>query len=165
MKQYTPFKDITIGKNWLQLLLEDETPVVEFDFQTFNHIWILNQHLPSLSDPLYIKEFAEIANFLWKGLSFTFIDQIEEYKKFYIEHVELEKQHPSDVFPFRLTDYQIFDVSVMHDPKIEKNLLHFFVYQTATAIPYQVVCPFPYDSSSTVVRYQILPIKQPVSSS
>jgi hypothetical protein len=77
----------------------------------------------------------------------------------------LEKKHPSDVFPYRLTDYKIFDVSVMHDPCVEEGHLLYFVYHTTTGLPYRVVCPFPYTSTSTVIHYQILPIKSEASRS
>lgn len=159
----TTVKELSIGPYLLRLFMQDETPMVECEGQFYNHVWLLSQQLSCLSDPAYIKEFAEISNFLWKGLQFQFIHQAADYQKFYIEQVELEKRYPSDVFPYRLTDYKIFDVSVMHDPRLEEGSLSYFVYQTATALPYRVVCPFPYTSTSTLVHYQILPIKTEAS--
>lgn len=152
-------KEITLGFHTLRLYMQDEMPFVEHREQSFNHIWLLGQQLALLSDPIYIKEFAEISNFLWKGLQFQFIDKIADYQKFYVEQVELEKKCPTDIFPYRLTDYKIFDVSVMHDPRLEGENLCYFVYNTTTALPYRVVCPFPYTTSSALVHYQILPIK------
>lgn len=154
------FKELSVGPNTLRLLLQNQNPLVEFNDQIFNHVWSLGQQLPCLSDPAYLKEFAEISNFLWKGSQFQFIDTISQYQKFYIEQVELERKYSSDVFPYRLTDYKIFDVSVMHDPQVEEGLLRYFVYNTTTGLPYRVVCPFPYISTSTLVHYQILPIKE-----
>ena len=159
MSFYPTIKEITIGPCSLRLCMQDQIPLVEYSRHFFNHIWLLAQQLPCLSDPTYIKEFAEISNFLWKGLQFQFIEKIADYQKFYIEQVELEKKCPTDIFPYRLTDYKIFDVSVMHDPHLEEGNLCYFVYQTATALPYRVVSPFPYTSTSTLVHYQILPIK------
>jgi hypothetical protein len=161
----TPIKDIAVGSRTLRLIMQDQTPLVECEGNFFNHVWLLGQSVACLSDPAYLKEFAEISNFLWKGLQFQFIDQIANYQKFYTEQVELEKKYPSDVFLYRLTDYKIFDVSVMHDPRLEEERLSYFVYQTTTGIPYRVVCPFPYTSTSALVHYQILPIKTEASRS
>lgn len=156
-------KEILIGPYTLRLFMQDQTPLVQCEGHVFNHIWLLNQHVSSLSETSYLKEFAEISNFLWKGLQFQFIEHIASYQKFYTEQVELEKKFPSDVFPYRLMDYKIFEVSVMHDPRVENNQLSYFVYHTTTALPYRVVCPFPYISTSTLVHYQILPIKAEAS--
>lgn len=153
------FREITIGPYTLHLLMQDQIPLVKFEDQCFNHLWLLVQHIPLLSDLTYLKEFAVISNFLWKGLQFDFIDYIANYQKYYDEQVELERKCPSDIFPYRLTDYKIFDISVMHDPCVEEGNLLYFVYHVSTGLPYRVVCPFPYTSTSTLVHYQILPIK------
>lgn len=152
-------KEISVGPYTLSLVMRDQTPLVEYEGHFFNHVWLLNQQLSYLSDLNYLPEFAEISNFLWKGLEFQFIENIVDYQKFYIEQIELEKKFPSDVFPYRLTDYKIFDISVMHQPHVENEQLSYFVYHVTTAIPYRVICPFPYTSTSTLVHYQILPIK------
>lgn len=154
----TAIKEISVGPYTLRLFMQDQTPLVECEGQFYNHVWLLSQQLSCFSDPTYLKEFAEISNFLWKGLLFQFIDQIADYQRFYIEQVELEKKCPSDLFPYRLTDYKIFDVSVMHPPRLEEGNLFYFVYHTTTALPYRVVSPFPYTSTSTLVHYQILPL-------
>jgi len=156
----TLFKEMAIGPYNFCLLMQNQIPLVKFDDQFFYHVWGLVHQFSLLSDPFYLREFAEISNFLWKGLHFHFIDCITDYQKYYLEHVELEKKYPSDVFPYRLTDYKIFDVSVMHDPCLEDGNLHYFVYHTATGVPYRVVCPFPYTSNASVVHYQILPIAE-----
>lgn len=163
MTNSTLIKEMPIGPFILGLHLQNDTPFVEFNKQLFPHVWLLNQQFPLLSQPTYLKEFAEISNFLWKGLQFQFINPIADYQKFYIQQVELEKKFHSDVFPYRLTDYKIFDVSIMHDPRLEEENLKYFVYQTSTGLPYRVVCPFPYTSASTLVHYQILPVKTEAS--
>lgn len=155
----TLFKEMSIGPYTLRLFLQAERPLVEFNDQIFNHIWLLGQQIPHLSDSIYIKEFAELSNFLWKGSQFHFIESIADYQRFYNEQVELEKKCPSDIFAYRLTDYKIFDVSVMHDPLLVDDQLRYFVYNKTTGLPYRVVCPFPYVSTSTLVHYQILPLK------
>lgn len=156
-------KEIPLGPYTLRLIMQDQTPLIECDGEVFNHVWLLSQHIAILSDPAYIKQFAEISNFLWKGLQFQFIEDVVDYQNFYIEQIELEKKCPSDVFQYRLTDYKIFDVSVMHEPLLDEGQLFYYVYNTSTALPYRVVCPFPYSATSTLVHYQILPIKAEAS--
>jgi hypothetical protein len=159
----TLVKELSTGPYTLHLLLQGQTPLVEFDNQAFAHLWLLVQQLPLLCEGNYLKEFAEISNFFWKGVQYQCIDCIPDYQKHYVTQVELEKKHPSDVFPYRLTDYKIFDVSCMHDPRVEDGNLLYFVYNTTTGLPYRVVCPFPYASTSMLVHYQILPIKDEAS--
>lgn len=159
MEKSSLVKDISLGEDMVRLILDGDTPSVQFRDLPFTQLWLLCNQCPCLCDPAYFKEFAEIANFLWKGSAFQYIDNIEGYQSFYLSQIELEKMHPTDVFPFRLTDYKIFDISVMHEPRLIENHLHFFVFQTETRIPYRVVSPYPYTSLSTLVHYQILPLK------
>lgn len=158
MSEFSCIKKIMIGQLSLQLLLRDQYPYVEYDGRIFQHIWLLAQECILLSDSAYLAQFAEISNFFWKGLSFRFIEDIEGYQKFYHQRIQEEKQCPGDIFPYRLTDYKIFDVSIMHLPQVSEGTLRFFVYQVETGLPYRVICPFPYLANSTHVHYQILPI-------
>lgn len=159
----TLVKEISIGPHTIHLMLKENMSLIKFNEQFFSHLWLLVQQIPELSDADYLREFAEVSNFLWKGIQFECVISIESYQKRYNEQIELEKKYPSDVFPYRLTDYKIFDVSVMHDPRLEEGNLLYFVYNTTTGLPYRVVCPFPYTSTSTLVHYQILPIKTEAS--
>jgi len=152
-------KTVEIGEEKIFLELHDGSPFAKFRDEWLSHLWILCKKCPLLTNIAYIKPFALIANFLWKGDGFQVIEQIEEYQNFYYQQIEMENNNPTDVFPFRLTDYQIFDVSVMHSPQVIDESLHFFVYHALSGLPYRVVCPFPYTSLSTLVHYQILPLK------
>lgn len=154
----TPAKTIIIGSHTLYLTLKNQAPVVDYRDQTYTHFYFLIDQIPELSNPLYIEAFAHISNFFWKGGQFHCIDKIADYQKYYVERVKMEKKHPADVFEYRLTDYKIFDVSVMHEPRIEGDSLIYYTYQASTGLPYRVVCPFPYTKTSTLVHYQILPI-------
>lgn len=153
-------KEIHIGSTRFHLLIQGQVPWVECNGQFFNHVWLLIQEHSILSDCPYIEQFAEISNFLWKGLQFQYVDHISDYQRFYTEQVELEKKCAGDIFQYRLTDYKIFDVSLMHEPRIEGDQLHYFVYNKTTGVPYRVVCPFPYEGTSTLVHYQVLPLKE-----
>jgi len=137
-------KEVRVGASSFQLLMQDQTPLVECGGHFYSHIWLLIQQHLILSENAYIEQFAEISNFMWKGLQFQFVDDISSYQQFYTEQVELERKCPSDVFQYRLTDYKIFDIAVMHPPRLEGEQLHYFVYNTTTGLPYRVVCPFPY---------------------
>jgi hypothetical protein len=151
-------KYIKVGSHTVSLCWNDQLPVAKYLDQIYPHIWLLVNQLPELSHPEYLVSFAQLSNFLWKGKQFKYIECIKTYQNHYKERIELERRYPSDLFEYRLTDYHIFDVSIMHEPRIESNQLIYFTYQTSTGLPYKVVCPFPYISNSSTVHYQILPI-------
>jgi hypothetical protein len=151
-------QSLTLGDDILHLCLHDNTPVVEFKEKVYKHLYLLIEEVKELSQPSNMKLFPIIANFFWKGTEFQFIDSIPNYQKQYQDRVIYEKQFPADVFEFRLTDYKIFDVSVMHDPAIEQGQIIFFVCNLTNGLPYRVVAPFPYNAPSSLVHYQILPV-------
>lgn len=151
-------KEIHIGTDKISLSLQNNQPLAEWNNHTFKHLWFLVRAIPNLSNPSYITTFAEISNFFWKGQQFQCIASIPKFQEEYRRQVEMEKKHPADVFPFRLTDYKIFDVSVMHEPKIIKDQLIYYTFNISNGLPYRVVCPYPYPSASTLIHYQILPI-------
>lgn len=153
-----PVKEIDIHDQKFTLILKNHAPVVEWSNKEFPHLWFLLEKCPLLSQEKHINDFATIANFFWKGLEFECISSISHFQKNYKQRVELEKDYPADVFPYRLTDYKIFNISVMHEPRIENGELFFFVYRISNGLPFRVVCPFPYPTDSIVVHYQILPI-------
>lgn len=152
-------KELPVGPYVLKLLMQGNVPLVEKNGQLYHHVWLLAIQMPIISDPAYIRQFAEVSNFLWKGLQFQFIEEIDAYQRFYLDQVEMEKKCSGDLFRYRLTDFKIFDVAFMHEPLIEDGQLLYFVYNTSTGLPYRVVCPFPYTKSSTLVHYQVLPLK------
>ncbi len=139
------------------LHLQGEFPFVEFNQQTYSFLWQLLHVLPTLSDPKNIDLFAQISNFYWKAGKFQYIHAIEEYQKFYTDRIKQEKTNPDAHFDYKLTDYKIFDVSVLHAPQIESNQAIYFTYDSSTYIPYRVTCAFPYHQKQAV-HYQILPI-------
>jgi hypothetical protein len=156
-------REVYVGPHQVTLWLDELNTGATFQGQHFAHLWLLVQQIPALSDPIYLQAFAEISNFFWKGQEFEFITTISDYQMFYETQVDLERKCPSDIFPYRLTDYKIFDVFTMHEPYLENNQLIYFVYNVSNGLPYRVVCPFPYLSTSTVVHYQILPLKSEAS--
>ncbi|MFI5343173.1 MAG: hypothetical protein ACHQUC_03020 [Chlamydiales bacterium] len=159
MKQKELVKELKFGPHRICLFFQDQIPIAIHDEQTFTFLWELIEKIPPLSDALYLSEFAFLSNFFWKAGQFQYIECIESYQKYYLERVELERSQPVDLFEYRLTDYKIFDVSVMHPPKVENRQLIYFTCNVTNGLPYRVVCPFPYHLESTHVHYQILPIK------
>ena len=152
-------KELKFGSESISLFLHDQVPIAGYENQTFTFLWGLIEKIPSLSDTRYIAQFAHLSNFFWKAGQFECVENIEEYQRFYVERVELERKQPADLFEYRLTDYKIFDVSVMHAPRVEDKQLVYFTYNKGNGLPYRVVCPFPYHLNSSHVHYQILPIK------
>ncbi|CAF23026.1 hypothetical protein [Candidatus Protochlamydia amoebophila] len=153
-----PPKKLVIGPHTVCLSWNENLPVVKYQNRIYPHIWLLVEALPELSDPLHLVSFAQLSNFLWKGGEFEYIECIKTYQNSYKERIGLERAQPTIFFEHRLTDYKIFDVSIMHKPKIESNQLVYFAYQVSTGLPYRVVCPFPYKSTTATIHYQILPI-------
>jgi hypothetical protein len=151
-------KEITIDNEIVTLVLMNQVPHVIWKNETYSNLWSLVEKLKNLSDQNYIYSFADISNFLWKGKDFKRIESIEGFKDQYRNQVELERRNPSDVYLYRLTDYKIFDVSVIHEPRIDKNHLIYYVFNINNGLPYRVVCPFPYPKTSTQIHYQILPV-------
>jgi hypothetical protein len=149
---------LPLGEHTVLLELHDQTPVVEYKEQTFKHLWLLVDQVKELSDPKNLEIFAIISNFFWKGTDYQCIHSIASYQKEYVERVDYERKFPADVFEYRLTDYKIFDVSVMHEPLIEDDQIIYFVYNLKNGLPYRVVSPFPYTAPSSLVHYQILPV-------
>jgi hypothetical protein len=154
----TCIKAIKVGNRTVELISSPGKRLAELEQKTHLVLWTLVQDLTELSSITYIKEFAEISNFFWKGWQFQCIESIEAFQVNYRTQIELERRHAGDIFPYRLTDYQIFDVSHMHEPRIENDNLIYFVWNTENGLPYRVVCPFPYVATSNIVHYQILPI-------
>lgn len=151
-------KELKLDSHLLFLFLQGKTPSIEWEDQSYASLWHLIQQLPILSDPSYIEQFAYISNFFWKAGEFCYIESISDYQNFYKQRIEQEKKCLVDLFEYRLTDYKVFDVSVMHIPRIENNQLVYFTYNATNRVPYRVVCPFPYHLNSTYVHYQVLPI-------
>ena len=158
MSENYAVKMILCGPHVFHLIVENQIHSVEYNDKKFIHLVQLVEELPLLSQVDHIKIFTQLAEFFWKGFSFECVENIASYKDNYVNQVQLERKYPGDVFPYRLTDYKVFDVSVMHDPLVKEKELLFYVFNIQTGLPYRVVCPFPYDSPSTVVHYQILPI-------
>lgn len=151
-------KEVSVGRRKISLFLQDQAPIVEVDHQRFLNVWLLVDEVKELAQLDFVKEFAEISNFFWKGNQFKIVESIPAYQRHYREQVELEKRQPADLFAYRLTDFKIFDVSMMHDPRVVGGQLSYFVYHSETHLPYRVQCPFPYTPTSTRVHYQILPL-------
>lgn len=152
-------KELNVAEHSLILYLQGKIPHVDYKNECFTFLWNLIEKIPELSEELYIQQFAYLSNFYWKAGEFQVIESIPEYQKFYLNRIEMERNQQADIFEYRLTDYKIFDVSVMHAPKVENKQLIYYTYNTSNKLPYRVVCPFPYHLTSTYVHYQVLPLK------
>lgn len=151
-------KEIPLANEKIILSLKNQNPHAEWKQKEYSYLWFLIEQAPQLSETIYLQEFCEISNFFWKGTQFEVINSISSYQQEYIDRIDLEYNNPADIFPYRLTDYAIFDISVMHEPKLLNGMLNYYVYNVTNGLPYLVVCPYPYPVASTKVHYQILPI-------
>ncbi|MBB63505.1 MAG: hypothetical protein CMO81_00395 [Waddliaceae bacterium] len=99
---------------------------------------------------------AQLMNFILQGSAFDFIDDIEEYQYDYQKTVEWELKNWDSMGP-RLSDYGIFDVTGMHEPKCEKGYLCFYVENALNHIPYKVSIRVPINRDKVEGTYQLLP--------
>jgi hypothetical protein len=132
-------------------------PAIEingFQYTSLNH---LLQILPQLIHPRHLEKLAQIANFLAKGLEFEYIEDIELFKQNYWQQIEAEQLNLHHETP-ALKDYGIFDLSVMHPPRLMDHKLIFFVKHDYLSIPYQTSLCYPISKELLHMSYELLPI-------
>lgn len=95
-----------------------------------------------------------IHNFFTSGIGFNVIQDSSAYKKKYQERILLEEQ---DQAPPLLTQYGIYDVSLIEEPKIIEYSLIYYVESNALGIPYRVVDNLSKKDEIKICRYELLP--------
>lgn len=131
-------------------------PLVRSGDKTYQSLFGLTQAIPVLELNDHLKALAKIANFLSGGAEYQFIEDISKYQEEYLNRVEFE-QNSFDYIPNRIIDHGIFDVSVMHPPRIINNELVFYVKNDQNQLPYCVSVAYPITKESDGIRYQLLP--------
>ena len=155
---FTTHHKVLIGKTELSFHLDQDTPIVTVKGNKYTTLHQLVKDVPELSNPENIEAFAEISNFMFKGIEFTFIDNIPEFQKEYVKRLEQDKKHPEKPsHGLHFSDYGIYRIEIMHPPKIERGHLIYFVKNGYTQLPYRVSCPFPFTGDHTVAKYELLP--------
>jgi hypothetical protein len=149
---------ISLGPHELFFLFDyQHQPVLEVKGVQYHSLEAILKKFPELQQTKHLDKLAQIANFLAKGLEFQYIEDITLFKATYYQEVELEQS--SLLYEgSALKDYGIFDLSVMHPPRLKDQRLVFFVKHDYLGIPYQVSLFYPIRKEHPEMLYELLPL-------
>lgn len=151
-----PINKFVIQGNELQCVLDHERhPLVIYGNHSTSKIETLVKAFPVLKEQENYSILAYLINFLARGLEYQFIENITKYKEEYTNRVEFE-QNSFDYIPRRIIDHGVFDITVMHAPRVLKEEFVFYVKEDHTGLPFCVHADFPIHENQKV-RYQLLP--------
>lgn len=139
----------------LECQLEGKHPVVICNQKKYNNLRSLHKEVPELIDAIDLKDLAHLLNFMSSGKEYAVLDKVKRYKDEYLARIEFEK-NSFDYLPVRLSEHGIFDVSVMHAPRVVAEEFAFFVKNVDSEVPYRVSCHYPIDLETPNLRYQLL---------
>lgn len=149
---------ISLGPHELFFLFDHQhQPIIEAESIQYHALGHLLKSFPQLQEQDHLDKFAQIANFLAKGLEFQYIENIDFFKAAYYQQVELEQS--SLLYEgSSIKDYGIFDLSFMHPPRLEDHKLIFFVSHDYLGIPYEVNLLYPMGKDTPELLYELLPL-------
>jgi hypothetical protein len=151
-----PIHKFVIHGTELNCVLDSERhPFVNHGPHSNSKIANLVKTFPFLEEQDNYSTLAYLINFLERGLEYQFIENINQYKEQYTNRVEFE-QNSFEYIPQRIIDHGIYDVTVMHAPRVIKDEFVFYVKEDHTGLPFCVRADFPIHSAQKV-RYQLLP--------
>lgn len=154
--QFIPNLMIDLDNISFECKLDDHhNPVITHDSKKYKNLFSLIEDFPELKKATNMKLLVQAANFLFQGVSYHLIEDINIFKEAYLNRIEYEK-NSLDYMPVRLIDHGIFDVSIMHPPQIIGDELIFFVQDDRSGIPYRVTCLYPITQASKGT-YHLLP--------
>lgn len=139
----------------LECQLEGKHPIVICNQKKYTNLRTLHKDVPELIDAIDLKDLAHLLNFMSSGREYQVLDKVKRYKDEYLARIEFEK-NSFDYLPVRLSEHGIFDVSVMHAPRVVGEEFAFFVKNIESQIPYRVSCLYPIDLEKPDLRYQLL---------
>ena len=151
--------DIEIEEQSLQGVIDGMQPKLQLKEQSFTSIHELIDVLPSLSNAENRLHLAQAINFLARGLEFHVIEEPEEFNSAYEIRINQEIRQPQYGSPLRLTDYGIFDTSLIHLPIVEKGFFVFYVENEYNGLPYKVSISYPLREAQAQIRYELLPYR------
>jgi hypothetical protein len=143
---------ITVGAAELHCGIDDNQRYVEVNETHHHQLGNLIDAVPELVGGDDCLALAKAANFLLKGITYTVIEDIEGYQEQYCTRVAAEDA-AFDERTRRISDYGVFDVSVMKRPSVQANTITFFVQDRQMGLPYKVTIALPQLTN----HYQLLP--------
>ncbi|MFI0434941.1 MAG: hypothetical protein ACH350_04330 [Parachlamydiaceae bacterium] len=149
---------ISLAPHELFFLFDHEDqPVIEANQVQYRSLGRLLQMFPQLNFSKHLDKLAQIANFLARGLEFQYIEDIESFRLFYYQQMEAEES--ALLYEgTHLKDYGIFDLSVIHPPRMKEGKLIFFVKHDYLNIPYQTILHYPIGYGGPNMVYELLPL-------
>jgi hypothetical protein len=146
----TTIKNMKLGEHQILLEFDEHIPQVTVDGKNYNNLDDLVRDIPEFLQEKYIDEIAYITNFIFSGLNFEVIQDIERFCANYQRSLrEVED----------LKNYGEFDTRVIKRLDVEKNQMVFFVEERATGLPFIVEGSFPYSDKGRSFSYRILPYR------
>lgn len=142
------------GREVLCQLDRHHHPLVTIEGKIYHSVLKLLRAFPEIEEN--VGAVARLVNFLCSNNEYTFIEDIAKFQEEYVDRVEFE-QNSFDYIPDRIIDHGVFNITVMHSPKVVDNQLIFYVKNENSQLPYRVSCAYPIQSESPEVRYQLLP--------
>lgn len=134
---------------------QDDRPVLEIENRNYTSLFRLFEDFPHLSNPVHKEKVSQLITFLLTGLEFQWIENIEKFREDYEERIESDLISLGDGLS-KLSDYGVYDLSVMHPPTVSKGKFIFFV-KDENQIPYKVSLPFPVKTEDPQASYELLP--------
>lgn len=144
----TLYREIRVGRQPLQLELDEGEAKVNFQGRNFDRLSDLVEALPEISDPRFLSAFAVVANFLFSGMRYETIEEITRFCSIYKRRLEGN----SDI-----KKYGVFDLTAMKAPYIEEGQAIIYVEELSTGLPYKLLVPYPYHDPLYPFEYTLLP--------
>ncbi len=154
---HTIFQKIKVEETELHCVFHRDSPVVMCHGGAYTSLCALIWALPILSDADQLASLAKVSTFFSRGLEFLYIADIAAFQEDYRHRME------ADQFDFMPVSFGgekggIFDVSVMHPPRILEKCLVFFVESDHTHSPYKVTFSLPFQERICEALYEPLPL-------
>lgn len=174
-------EDINVGELQMKLILDDKAPVVKVGTTVYVSLSKLIKDVPELLHEKYLTMYCKVANFLFTGIMFNFIENPEEYKRLYLKSLHdlassdyiypgsTKNAYPIEEDCYRngqfanmdpytfLAETGPFDVTLMAVPQVKYGQLVFYVEDVIGQLPFRVISPYPYTREDSVVDYELLP--------
>ena len=135
-----------------QCLLVNDEPTVEIGGKQFKTVPELLSAYPQIGSNELIDTYCKLANFLFTGVLYTYIDDPEAFMERYDRQTEEAEKTASASNP----PFGPFCIDEIQKPHIEGGELIFYVEDTYNRIPYRVRAAHPYQKNSDRAQYELL---------
>lgn len=145
-----------INNETFDLVLHQNKQIVIYKNKTYQNLNELIKDAPCLKQPDALESAVKIVNFMLYGLRYNLIEDVEDFRKKYLEKIHLEQTQPSNQ-NFRTCSFGSYDVGGIHPPRQERNHWIFFVENSNNGVPMRVTFRLPSGRKLFFCQYQLLP--------